>query len=108
MEWGIGQILPLKKGLSMLLQPGLIGYDQWQVIDNGGLLNPNVPACTVPQYAVHAVGFQTNYLLPAKALNFFSNTSVSIARRSVRKDARSSSADRSHFPSLSPSQRHRR
>jgi hypothetical protein len=71
MEWGIGQILPLKKGLSMLLQPGLIGYDQWQVIDNGGLLNPNVPACTVPQYAVHAVGFQTNYLLPAKALNFF-------------------------------------
>ena len=71
MEWGFGQILPLKKDLSMLLQPGLIGYDQWQVTDNGGLLGPNVPASAVPHYAVHAVGFQANYLLPAKALNFF-------------------------------------
>lgn len=35
-EWGIGQILPLKKNFSQLLQVGVIGYDQWQVTDNGG------------------------------------------------------------------------
>src|SRR5271169_2815537 len=27
-EWGLGQVLPLKKDLSRLLQVGLIGYDQ--------------------------------------------------------------------------------
>ena len=27
-EWGIGQILPLKKDFSKLLQLGVIGYDQ--------------------------------------------------------------------------------
>jgi hypothetical protein len=35
-EWGLGQVLPLKKNLSQLLQLGVIGYDQWQVTDNGG------------------------------------------------------------------------
>ncbi|MGA7189100.1 MAG: transporter [Candidatus Acidiferrales bacterium] len=70
-EWGLGQVLPLKKDFSRLLQLGVIGYDQWQVSDNGGLITPKVPASTVPYYSVHAIGFQTNFLLPAKALNFF-------------------------------------
>jgi hypothetical protein len=30
-EWGFGQVLPLKKNMSMLAQLGLVGYDQWQV-----------------------------------------------------------------------------
>ena len=31
MEWGLGQVLPLKKDMSTLAQLGLVGYDQWQV-----------------------------------------------------------------------------
>ena len=70
-EWGLGQTVPLKKNFSQLAQIGLIGYDQWQITSNGGLLTPNVPASAVPFYSVHAIGFQTNYIVPAKALNFF-------------------------------------
>jgi hypothetical protein len=70
-EWGLGQVLPLKKDFSRLLQLGVIGYDQWQVSDNGGSLLPKVPASALPYYSVHAIGFQTNFILPVKALNFF-------------------------------------
>jgi hypothetical protein len=70
-EWGLGQVLPLKKDFSRLLQLGVIGYDQWQVSNNGGLASPNIPASALPYYSVHAIGFQTNFILPAKALNFF-------------------------------------
>ena len=34
-EWGIGQVLPLKKDMSQLAQLGLVAYDQWQVTSNG-------------------------------------------------------------------------
>jgi hypothetical protein len=71
MEWGLGQVLPLKKDFSRLLQLGVIGYDQWQVSNNGGLASPNIPASALPYYSVHAIGFQTNFILPVKALNFF-------------------------------------
>ena len=81
MEWGLGQVLPLKKDLSRLLQLGLIGYDQWQVSENGGNIveftgplgniTVIVPAKIVPYYSVHAIGFQSNVILPAKGLNFF-------------------------------------
>jgi hypothetical protein len=71
MEWGLGQVLPLKKNFTQLLQVGVIGYDQWQLTDNGGFVTTNIPASTFPFYSVHAIGFQTTYLLPAKALNFF-------------------------------------
>jgi hypothetical protein len=36
-EWGLGQIIPLKKDLSILAQAGVVGYDQWQVSANQGL-----------------------------------------------------------------------
>jgi len=71
MEWGLGQTLPLKKDFSRLLQLGLIGYDQWQVSSNGGFVAPNVPANLVPFYSVHAIGFQSNFILPAKGVNLF-------------------------------------
>ena len=29
-EWGFGQVFPLKKDFSRLLQLGVVGYDQWQ------------------------------------------------------------------------------
>ena len=73
-EWGIGQILPLKKDLSKLLQLGVIGYDQWQVTADGGTIpiGPLVgPANVLPFYSNHAVGGQVTYILPAKHLSFF-------------------------------------
>ncbi len=70
-EWGVGQTLPLKKDFSRLLQLGLIGYDQWQVSNNGGTLGPGLPANAVPFYYVHAIGLQSNFILPAKNLNAF-------------------------------------
>jgi hypothetical protein len=62
---GTGQILPLKKDFSRLLQLGVVGYDQWQVSANKGLTAP------VPYYSVHAVGVQSNFIPPAKGLNLF-------------------------------------
>jgi hypothetical protein len=65
MEWGLGQALPLDKKMYKLLQIGLVGYDQWQVSDNSGI------TAIFPHYSVHALGFQTNFIVPAKGLNFF-------------------------------------
>ena len=73
-EWGIGQVLPLKKDMSQLAQLGLVGYDQWQVSSNGGnylLAGVPIAASRVPYYSVHAVGLQANYILPAKDLVAF-------------------------------------
>jgi hypothetical protein len=73
-EWGIGQVLPLKKNLSQLAQLGLVGYDQWQVTSNGGhYLVAGIPvlASRVPYYSVHGIGFQANYILPAKDFVLF-------------------------------------
>jgi hypothetical protein len=73
-EWGLGQILPLKKDFSRLLQLGFVGYDQWQVSDNGGTVTVAgipVPASRIPFYSVHAVGVQANFILPAKDLSAF-------------------------------------
>jgi hypothetical protein len=73
-EWGIGQVLPLKKNMSQLAQLGLVGYDQWQVSSNGGnytVAGMPVAASRVPYYSVHAIGIQANYILPAKDLVAF-------------------------------------
>lgn len=73
-EWGVGQILPLKKDLSQLLQIGVIGYDQWQITDNGGTFavgSTVLPASILPHYSVHAVGGQLTYILPSKNLSPF-------------------------------------
>ena len=76
MEWGLGQVLPLKKNFSQLLQLGLVGYDQWQVTQNGGTVpigstNFTIPASTLPYYSVHAIGGQGTYILPMKNLTFY-------------------------------------
>jgi hypothetical protein len=73
-EWGVGQILPLKKNLSQLLQVGVIGYDQWQVTDDTGTIsiaNVILPANILPHYSGHAIGGQVNYIAPLKHLSFF-------------------------------------
>ena len=74
-EWGLGQVLPLNKKMTQLVQVGGIGYDQWQVTANGGTfaLGPLIlPASQIPAYAVHAAGGQLNYIAPTKnlVLNF--------------------------------------
>jgi len=74
MEWGVGQVLPLKKNLTQLLQLGVVGYDQWQVTANGGTAsveNVIVPASIIPFYSVHAVGGQINYILTPKNLSLY-------------------------------------
>ena len=69
-EWGLGQILPLKKDLSMLAQLGGVGYDQWQVSANGGVVPspipgvPLIPARLLPYYSVHAAGLEANFIVP--------------------------------------------
>jgi hypothetical protein len=76
-EWGFGQVLPLKKNFSQLLQVGVIGYDQWQITANGGTVpvgstGLTAPARLLPYYQVHAAGVQATYIMPAKnlSLNF--------------------------------------
>ena len=73
-------MLPLSKDLSKLVQVGVIGYDQWQITDNGGSILsttlPNgtvitIPASTLPRYSFHAVGGQGNFILPGKGLLLF-------------------------------------
>ena len=72
-EWGIGQVLPLKKNMSMLAQLGLVGYDQWQVSNNNGTIgDTGIPSSSIPFYSVHAIGVQANFIMPAKAfVGFF-------------------------------------
>jgi hypothetical protein len=73
-EWGIGQVLPLKKDMSQLAQLGLVGYDQLQVTANGGnylVAGTPVAASGVPYYSVHGIGAQANYILPAKDFSLF-------------------------------------
>jgi hypothetical protein len=70
-EWGLGQILPLKKDFSRLLQLGFVGYDQWQVSHSSGTIGGTIPASAVPFYSVHAMGVQSAFLLPAKNLTAF-------------------------------------
>ena len=73
-EWGLGQVLPLKKNETQLLQLGVVGYDQWQVTDNGGTvpLGPVIlPARLIPSYSVQAAGGQLNYILPTKNFSLF-------------------------------------
>jgi len=71
-EWGVGQVLPLSKDLSKLLQVGVIGYDQWQ-LTNDTLTAPLGTTVTGPSpyYSVHAVGGQANFIMPQKNFLLF-------------------------------------
>jgi hypothetical protein len=71
-EWGFGQLLPLNKQFTKIFQLGLVGYDQYQVTANqGSVITSGIPASLVPYYSVHAIGFQTNFIMPPQNLNFF-------------------------------------
>lgn len=64
-EWGLGQLLPLKKNL---LQVGVVGYGQWQTGANGGS-TPDV--LKNARYAVAALGPQATFIVPKWNLNLF-------------------------------------
>ena len=75
-EWGFGQVLPLSKDMSKLIQLGVVGYDQWQVTANGGDIarlpdGTLVPARGLPFYSVHAVGGEASFILPKKNFVLF-------------------------------------
>ena len=78
-EWGLGKSFVLDKQFRKLLQLGVIGYNQWQVTANSGnvaalvpnSLTPFVPASLAPYYSVHAIGFQTTFMVPAKNVSLF-------------------------------------
>ena len=70
-EWGLGQLFPLDKKMTKLLQLGVIGYDQWQVTADGGTYNNGIPASLTPFYSVHAIGVQSDLLVPTENLEFF-------------------------------------
>jgi len=73
-EWGLGQILPLKKDFTRLLQLGLVGYDQWQVSNSSGtayVAGIPVNTSSLPYYSVHGIGLQSNFILPAKQVALF-------------------------------------
>jgi hypothetical protein len=75
-EWGSGQLAPLKKNMTQLLQIGAVGYDQWQVTADSGTVpipgtNLIIAANAIPFYSVHAAGVAVNYILPAKHITAF-------------------------------------
>jgi hypothetical protein len=78
-EWGLGQVLPLSKNMTKLLQLGVIGYDQWQITQSTGsvpITGPLgntliLPASSLPFYSVHAFGGQANFIMPAKNFAMF-------------------------------------
>jgi hypothetical protein len=52
----------------------VVGYDQWQVTDNGGtsaLGGVIFSAKNLPHYSAHAIGGQIGYIAPAHNLSFF-------------------------------------
>ncbi len=74
MEWGLGQVLPLKKDFTCLLQLGVVGYDQWQITANGGQapVGPIIaPASLLPYYSVHAIGGQGTLIFPKRHLSLY-------------------------------------
>jgi hypothetical protein len=71
LEWGLGQSIPLDSDEHKLIQLGLIGYDQWRVSDDSGTFADGTSASLIPRYAVHAIGFQGNFVVPSLGLNFY-------------------------------------
>jgi len=65
LEWGLGQALPLSEEHDIVGQVGFVGYDQWQVSDNGGVIGGfgGIPASQIPHYSVHSLGVQTNLIM---------------------------------------------
>jgi hypothetical protein len=106
-EWGVGQVLPLKKHFSRLLQLGLVGYDQWQVSSNGGtVIVAGIPvnASTFRITQSMALVFNPVSFCPRRTWLPSSSTTTSIRPRLVRRDARSCSDfhGRCEFPRQRP------
>jgi hypothetical protein len=65
LDYSVTQTFPLKKDLR--LQLGLVGYEQLQTTDKTG---PNItPEQAAAHYKVHALGFTSNVILPARKVS---------------------------------------
>jgi hypothetical protein len=65
LDYSLSQTFTLRN--SILLQPGLAGYGQWQTTDKTG---PTItPAQATAHYRVNALGFALNVMLPARKVN---------------------------------------
>ena len=69
MEWGVTRVLSLDKRMTRLLEFGVAGCDQWLSLGNGMPL-PNTSLTRGTPFRMHAAGFETNLVLPAKNLSF--------------------------------------
>ncbi len=69
MEWGVTRIIPLNHQMTRLLEVGTAGYDEWLRANGVALLPEGLPADGTP-FSVHAIGFQTTFILPAKNMSF--------------------------------------
>ena len=67
LDYSLMMFLPLQKEEKALMQIGLVGYDQWQVSDDGGS-RPR-PVLSNVHYKDHAIGFAVNFLLPPKGVS---------------------------------------
>jgi len=101
MEWGVGQVLPLdKKTMSKLLQVGFVGYDQWQVSDNGGTIGPLPAFCptTLPTQSV----FKQTTFCRRRVWHSSSSTTTRSALRHIPKAEPSCLAGTGRFGSRNP------
>ncbi len=62
LEWGLGQLLPVSKDHTKLLQVGVVGYAQLQTSNDSGY-PPQTPLLG-SHYHVYAIGPQISFLLP--------------------------------------------
>lgn len=67
MEWGFGQLLPLSKDMSKILQLGVIGYVQAQTTNDSGV-DPSTPNVG-DHYRVYAIGPQITFIMPKRGFN---------------------------------------
>ncbi len=66
LDYSLMMFLPLQKE-ETLMQVGLVGYNQWQVSDDGG--SSEHPILSQVRYKVHALGFAVNFILPPKGVS---------------------------------------
>lgn len=67
LDYSLMMFLPLQKDEKALMQFGLVGYDQWQVSDDGG--SRERPVLKNVHYKVNAIGFAANFILPPKGVS---------------------------------------
>ena len=77
MEWGSTHVLALDQQSKKLLEFGVAGYDERVVSGNGVPLASSLSSSGMP-FSIHAMGFQSNFILPEKNVSLSFKYSLSI------------------------------